>query len=214
MRDQLADELNVLTIDPLNTTGEDLVQVTAKANFRTLGKRFGNRTPSIAAAVADADAADLAGQLRTKGSAELVVAGDSVQLEPDDVVFTEIPREGWAVQHLGGESIALDLTLTPALRRVGLARDVVRLVQEARKSSGLAVTDRIQLQWTAEGELAAAITEHQPFIADEVLAVSMSQESDLTTAGTAAAAGQESVEHGDAELGLTFRVQRVRVDQD
>jgi isoleucyl-tRNA synthetase len=161
--------------------------------------------------VAAADAANLAVQLRTNGSAELAVAGELVQVEPDDVVFTETPREGWAVQHLGGESIALDLTLTPALRRVGIARDVVRLVQEARKSSGLAVTDRIQLEWAAEGEPAAAITEHQAFIADEVLAVSVSQEPALLASLAGSAAGDRPDHQVDAELGLAFRVQLAQV---
>ena len=69
-------------------------------------------------------------------------------IEPDEVVITETPREGWAVHHDGGESLALDLTLTPELRRLGLARDVVRQVQEARKSSGLDVSDRIRLVWS------------------------------------------------------------------
>ncbi len=68
----------------------------------------------------------------------------------DEVVFTETPREGWAVHHDAGESIALDLTLTPELRRLGLARDVVRQVQEARKTSGLEVSDRITLRWSAQ----------------------------------------------------------------
>ena len=58
-------------------------------------------------------------------------------MSADEVLLTETPREGWAVATEGGETVALDLAITPELRRAGLAREVVRLVQEARKTSGL-----------------------------------------------------------------------------
>jgi isoleucyl-tRNA synthetase len=74
------------------------------------------------------------------------------------------------VSHAGGESIALDLEVTAPLRRLGLARDVVRLVQDARKAAGLEVSDRISLRWQAEGELAEALREHGHSVAEEVLA--------------------------------------------
>ena len=66
-------------------------------------------------------------------------------MSADEVLLTETPREGWAVATEAGETVALDLTVTPELRRAGLAREVVRLVQEARKTGGLEVTDRIDL---------------------------------------------------------------------
>ena len=62
--------------------------------------------------------------------------------------------------------------MTPELRRAGLAREVVRLVQEARKTTGLEVTDRIELRWEADGELAEALREHAALVAGEVLATS------------------------------------------
>ncbi len=113
--------------------------------------------------------------------------------------MTETPREGWAVATVGGETVALDLTITPELRLAGLARDVVRLVQEARKTAGLDVSDRIQLGWSAPGELADALRQHGGAVADEVLATSFdeveaSAEPDLT----------DLVTHRDAETGLNF----------
>ena len=74
-----------------------------------------------------------------------------------------------------GETVALDLELTPELRRAGLAREVVRLVQDARKSAGLQVTDRIRLRWAAEGELAEALREHAEQVAAEVLATAFEE---------------------------------------
>ena len=69
--------------------------------------------------------------------------------------------------------MALDLTLTPELERAGLVREVVRLVQDARKSTGLAVSDRIELWWTAEGPMAEALTESGEQVAGEVLATAV-----------------------------------------
>ena len=74
-----------------------------------------------------------------------------------------------------GETVALDLQLTPELVRAGLAREVIRAVQDARKDTGLEVTDRISLVWSASGELADAVREHATSIADQVLATAVSE---------------------------------------
>ena len=99
------------------------------------------------------------------------VDGDPVTLTPDEVILTETPRQGWAVASDAGCTVALDLQVTPELRRAGIARDVIRQVQEARKASGLAVTDRIELRYrAAHPDTAAALREHAGLVADEVLA--------------------------------------------
>ena len=113
--------------------------------------------------------------------------------------MTETPKEGWAVADSGGESMALDLRLSPELRRLGQVRDLVRLVQEARKSSGLEVSDRIELWWSADGDLASAIAEHTQTLADEVLAVRV-------TAGVAEP-GLDTYE--DLALGVRFSLRRI-----
>ena len=92
-----------------------------------------------------------------------------------DVIVTERPREGWSVVNEQGETVALDLELTQELVRAGLVREVIRLVQEQRKSSGLEVSDRIALTWAAEGELAEALREASGLVADEVLATSLTE---------------------------------------
>jgi isoleucyl-tRNA synthetase len=173
LREHAADELNVLAMTPLADVG-GLVDYQAKANFRALGKRFGPQTPLVAAAVATADAAALAASLAA-GEATLDVSGvGHVVLGADEVVVTETPQQGWAVAR-EGETVALDLHVTPELARLGLAREVVRAVQDARKRAGLEVTDRIALAWDAEGEVAAALREHAAAIASDVLAVTMTE---------------------------------------
>ena len=82
-----------------------------------------------------------------EGTASVEVDGETVALSPDEVIITETPREGWAVASESGATVALDLEITPELRRAGLARDAIRLIQEARKNSGLDVADRIAVRW-------------------------------------------------------------------
>ncbi|HEX9528437.1 MAG TPA: class I tRNA ligase family protein, partial [Streptosporangiaceae bacterium] len=159
LRDQVADELNVRVLDTLASVGDDLVDFAVKPSFRALGRRFGKATPAVAAAIEAADPAWLAAELRSAGSALVLVSGDPVTLEPDDVIVTQTPVSGWAVASEGGETVALEVTITPELHREGLAREVVRLVQDARKGDGLDVSDRIALRWAAaDTDLAAALT--------------------------------------------------------
>jgi isoleucyl-tRNA synthetase len=128
-----------------------------------------------------------------------VVDGAETEVLSDEVIVSERPREGWSVVNEQGETVALDLELTSALVRAGLAREAIRLVQEARKVSGFDVSDRIELWWVADGELAESLSEHQGLIADEVLATSV----------TGAAPSDASLQaHVDADLGLTLWVRR------
>ncbi|WP_030441233.1 isoleucine--tRNA ligase [Actinoplanes subtropicus] len=165
---EIAAELNVGAIAPV--TGS-LVDSSAKANFRTLGKRFGKRVQEVARGIAQADAAALAAALRETGTATIEVDGEPIALGPDEVIITETPRAGWAVASDAGATVALDLELTPSLLRAGRAREAIRQIQEARKASGLDVADRIALGYaTSDEETALALAEHAVLVADEVLA--------------------------------------------
>ncbi|GAA4947348.1 isoleucine--tRNA ligase [Actinoplanes utahensis] len=194
---EIAAELNVAAVLPVSASEESLVDTTAKANFRTLGRRFGKQVQAVAKAIAAADAAALKRDLAA-GAATVTVDGEPVALTGDEVIITETPREGWAVASEAGASLALDLHLTPELVRAGLAREAIRLIQEARKSTGLEVSDRIELRYEAAGDLAAALAEHGDLVADEVLATSFGP-------GEPA---WETPAHRDAGLELTFWLRR------
>ncbi|MBY3552099.1 isoleucine--tRNA ligase [Modestobacter lapidis] len=169
---EVADELNVAELTDLSAVGGSLVDITVKVDFRAVGRRLGKQVQAVATAVAAADPAELVAAYRA-GTATVDVDGTAVALQDGDLVVTETPREGWTVASATGLTVALDLTLTPELERAGLAREVVRLVQDARKSAGLAVSDRIELWWTGEGPVAQALTEHAGQLSGEVLATSL-----------------------------------------
>ncbi|MBA3265354.1 MAG: class I tRNA ligase family protein, partial [Nocardioidaceae bacterium] len=199
---EVAGELNVQRVESFGSAG-DLVEHTVKANFRTLGKRFGKQTPAVAAAIAAADPAKVARDLALSGATTLWCEGDDIQLTADDVIVSEHPARGWSVVNEHGETIALDLELTPALLRAGVAREVIRLVQEARKARGFDVSDRITLTWwTPDSDTRGAILEHADLIAGEVLAVRL--EEAVATSEPTHSSGFWS---RDGELALSFQVE-------
>jgi isoleucyl-tRNA synthetase len=96
-----------------------------------------------------------------------------VELGPEEVGVLEEPVTGWRVVRDGATAVALDLEVSPELRLEGLARDLVRAVQDLRKSAGLDVADRIELAIKADGEVADAVTAHRDYLLGETLATSL-----------------------------------------
>jgi len=169
MREQIADELNVITLEDIASADGDLVDISIKANFKTLGAKFGGAVQEIAKSIAASDATVLVKLLRTKGTTTIGMW----EIALEDLVITEVPKSGWMVASHDGESVALDLTLSPALILAGHAREVIRFIQERRKSDGLDISDRITVIWNATDEIANAIASDLAHIQDEVLALNM-----------------------------------------
>jgi isoleucyl-tRNA synthetase len=172
MREQIADELNVQTLQDIATADGDLVDISVKANFKSLGAKFGGAVQEIAKAIAATDATVLVKTLRSAGTTTV----GTWEIALDDLVVTEVPKSGWSVSSHDGESVALDLELNPALIAAGNVREVIRFIQERRKSDGLDISDRINVTWNATDEMAAAIESDLGHISDEVLALSMSRD--------------------------------------
>jgi isoleucyl-tRNA synthetase len=110
----------------------------------------------------------------------------------DDLVVTETPKSGWNVASHDGESVALDLALSPALISAGLVREVIRFIQDARKTNGFDISDRVNISYNANDDVLAAIEADLSHIQGEVLATQMRDENTLTL--------------GDNELGLTVKL--------
>ena len=125
---------------------------------------------AVAAALADDDGT-LAGRLAAGEPVEIAVGdGGSTSIGPGDVQLVRDARSGMGVASEGDVTVALELEITPELRSEGLARELIRIVNDARKAAGLEVTDRIELAVETSGEPAAAFDAHRTEIAAETLA--------------------------------------------
>ena len=164
----LREELNIKHIE-IATSGDALVTLQAKPNFRALGKKFGKKTPLAAEAVARFSSE----HLRTfeHGSELLVtVDGETHGLDADDLTIVRRASGDLVVEEEHGFFAAIDPIITPILKREGLARELISRVQRMRKDAGLAVSDRIRLSIAGDVDVLDAAREHGEWIADEVLA--------------------------------------------
>jgi isoleucyl-tRNA synthetase len=191
MKDQIADELNVLSLADIADADGDLVDISVKANFKSLGAKYGAEVQSVAKLIAASDATQLVKTLRSQQSATV----GTFAIDLGDLVITEVPKSGWMVASHDGESVALDLTLTPELIEAGVVREVIRFIQERRKSDGLDISDRINVSYNAEPHIRAAISAQESHIRNEVLATAISLD--------------ESIELSDNELGIALTLKKV-----
>ena len=176
MKEQISDELNVIDLADIADADGDLVDVSVKANFKSLGSKYGKSVQDVAKLIAAADAASLVKTLRKDGSTTL----GEYTLDLQDLVITEVPKSGWMVASHDGESVALDLELTPALIASGNVREVIRAIQERRKSDGFDISDRIEITWNADSSLAETIEGAIAHISDEVLATSSTRDTSMS----------------------------------
>jgi isoleucyl-tRNA synthetase len=171
LRDTVAEELNVKKVD-IAGSAEVFGRWRAKPDFKVLGPRLGPRVQAVGAALAEDDGT-LAGRLVEGDSVEVIVGGEPTTIGPGDVQLVHDVRSGLGVASEGGVTVALELEVTPELRREGVARELVRMIQDARKAAGLEVTDRIALAVETSGEAADALAAYQDEIAAETLAVTV-----------------------------------------
>jgi isoleucyl-tRNA synthetase len=167
----LASELNVKRVDFV-TSGDTLVTLEAKPNFRSLGKKFGKKTPLAAEAVSAFDG----NRLRAFVHGEplvVTVDGESHALTADDLTIIRRASGSLTVQEDAGFFVALDPEITPELKREGYARELISRVQRMRKESGLAVSDRIVLTVGGGPDVRAVVESFGEWIASEVLAAEL-----------------------------------------
>jgi isoleucyl-tRNA synthetase len=167
------EELNVEQVRFV-AAAEELGSYEIKANYRTLGPKFGKDMPQAAEAVAALDPAHVAGRLREGGEIGITVGGRDHGLGADDLILTMRAPEGYSVEREGAHAVALDLEIDEHLREAGRAREIVHAVQNARKSAGLAVEDRISLALGGDPAHLAAAEAHRDYLAGETLAVELS----------------------------------------
>ena len=175
MREQIADELNVLDLADIADADGDLVNISVKANFKSLGAKYGKEVQEISKAISAVDATTLVKTLRASATTKVA----TWEIELGDLVVTEVPKSGWMVASHEGESVALDLALSQTLIDAGNVREVIRYIQERRKGDGFEISDRIKVRWNADAAIVAAINQSASHISDEVLALEFTHDQSL-----------------------------------
>ncbi|MCX6385810.1 MAG: DUF5915 domain-containing protein, partial [Solirubrobacterales bacterium] len=198
MADIVREELNVKALRFVSGADE-LGSLEIKPNYRSLGPRFGNQMPAVAAAVAALDTAQVGAALREGREIGITIDGQDHTIGSDDLLVAMAPLEGYEVEREGSHAVALDLTLDADLRCEGQAREIVHAVQSARKNAGLAVEDRITLGLAGDGGLLDAARTHEAYVSGETLATAISFDDDQGTVGVV-----ESTTIDGAQLRITI----------
>lgn len=205
--DDLRDELNVKEVRYLEG-GAGLVEYRLKPNLRAVGKKYGKRVPALKAALEGltGEAATAAGLAVEAGQLfDLQVDGDTLSIEPDEVILETSAPSGYAVAEDGGVLVALDTTLTPELRLEGAARDLIRSVQDARKEAGLAISDRIGLYLTAEDGVVRTLSELVAMYGTVVQGETLATELRLEQAPQSAHVAHARLDDGIVHVGILVR---------
>ncbi len=161
-------EVNVKIVQVVASDAE-LVRLRPRPNFRSLGKRYGRRTPVVAAAAASLSSDQLRG-LEQGAAATIDVDGEPATFLPEDIVVEREVASDWVVASDGPFVVALDPRLTDELRAEGTAREVVNRIQRLRKEAGYAYTDRIGVWMDGGAAVLGAARTHADFIRGETLA--------------------------------------------
>ena len=165
-------EVNVKEVEFIRNT-EGLITKKIKPNFKTLGKRYGKQMKEIASAFAVMDQKSIA-EIERSGMAEdprylLHLAGGDVVLEREDYEITSEDMPGWLVASEGKLTVALDITISEALKREGTARELVNRIQNLRKESGFDVTDKIVAIVEKNSEIVASLEDYLQYVCSQTL---------------------------------------------
>jgi isoleucyl-tRNA synthetase len=160
-------EVNIKEIQLMEDASDILIKQ-IKPNFKALGPKFGKEMRFIASAVQQFSKEDI-NKIEKDGNISLEINGKNITLERADVEISSKDIEGWLVANEGAITVALDVTITEDLRKEGVARELVNRIQNARKDTGLEVTDKIKLTVLNYKDLQTSIKDNKNYIMSETL---------------------------------------------
>ncbi len=197
------DELNVKKLDFVGDRIE-LVSYTLKPDPGVLGPKYGALFPRIREAVASLDATSWAKRLQGGEPIQVTVDGEMIELLPGEVAVEARPREGYTVSEEGDYMVAVDTTLSDELIREGLARELVRRIQNLRKEADFRIEDKIITYYQGDPVLSEVMLEHRGYIGHETLSLKMVE-----------GKGPEDADEGQFRIGerdISFHLLRVPAD--
>ncbi len=166
---QLKEEVNVKQVNYLDLT-TDFVDYTVKPNLPLLGKRLGKRLMTLKQKLTTLDSREIVRNVRSQAKTVIELDGKLFHLEPEAFLIEAKNPDGYVVLEEQGYLAGLNTQLTPELIQEGLVRETIRLVQEARKKTGLAISDHINLGLQTSGVVLNALKTYQETLKSEVLA--------------------------------------------
>jgi len=193
----ILDELNVKAL-VTDVPREEMVALTAKANFPVLGKKAGPAMKELAAKIQQCPASELEAAV-SAGGWTVEAGGASFTLVAEDVIIQGGSKAPWSAVVDGALVVAVDATLDDTLKAEGLVRELAHRIQALRKSADFDVTDRIRLGWELSPGLEAACRRHEAFLREEVLAVEVGVS---VPAGDGTAVEKWSFEGEQARVGI------------
>ena len=172
----ICDELNVKRVE-FTQRAEEYITYSVLPDLKRLGPRLGRRLPSLKKKLAELDGGELLADLKAEGHVSIDLPDGPVELDEDDIQVRLQAKEGWAAAEGHTVVVVLSTELTDELVREGLARELVRAVQDRRKEMGCEFTDRIEIGIVTESqELYAAIEQFREYICGETLALAIKLE--------------------------------------
>ena len=167
IQDLIISEVNVKEIELIDDASGILVK-NIKPNFKVLGPKYGKEMRFVGAAVQQFGQEEIQ-TLEKDGKIAVEINGNFVDLDIEEVEITSQDIEGWLVTNQGGLTVALDVHITEALRKEGIARELINRIQNIRKETGLEVTDTIHLSLEEDTALKEAVLENESYIKSETL---------------------------------------------
>ena len=201
MEHVILDEINVKEIEYV-TDDSGVVKKSAKANFKSIGPKFGKSVQQVAQRIKQLNPTEI-GQLEASGSLELPVNGSVFTIGKEDVEIVREDIPGWLVESDGSLTVALDTALTDELVAEGFAREFVNRIQNMRKDAGFQVTDRIAIFYRGSDTLHTAVKSMTGYIKSETLAIELS---DMFSPGEYSE--KLEVNGEEVEIGIERRSQR------
>jgi isoleucyl-tRNA synthetase len=171
VKDLILQEVNVKEIEYVSDTS-DIIKKGVKPNFSTLGRRLG-KNMKAGKALIDAMNQDDIANLEADGKFDLVIGGETFELQMEDFVITSEDLEGWLVANDKDLTVALDIHISDELKAEGMAREIVNRIQNLRKDSGFEVTDKINITIENHEAIQAAVEQFGDYIKAEVLGESL-----------------------------------------
>jgi isoleucyl-tRNA synthetase len=168
----VVDELNVKSLEFVQEAGE-LVAYKLQPNFKLLGPKLGKQMPAVKEALAEVDAGEVVAKIEAGENVTLNVGGQDIEFEPDELLIQTEPAEGLAVAADKVVTVGIDIVITDDLAAEGMAREVVRRIQNMRKDAGFEISDKITVYYQTEGALHRVFRDWDDYIMAETLAVAV-----------------------------------------